>query len=111
MHAADRRERAVAIDQPLPGVRLQLPFREHDRRADDRRRDVHALRILRARDASFEIDREHRVRIGLLRQRNEIGVAVLHRHDRRAVHRRRPQLACPSGSVSRKCALPRFFTK
>ena len=88
-HAADRRQRAVAINEPLSGVRLQFPFGEHDRRADDGRGDAEPLCIRGAR-GEFQVEREHGVRIGALRERDEIGRAVNHRHDGRAVDGRRP---------------------
>ena len=40
----------------------------------------------------FQIDREHGIRVRLLRERNEVRLVILHRHDWRAVHRGGPHL-------------------
>ena len=40
----------------------------------------------------FQVQPQDRVRVRALRERNEIGLRVGHWHDRRAVHRGRPQL-------------------
>ena len=51
------------------------------------------------RVGEFQMDGQHGVRIGLLRERNEVRVAVLHGHDGRAVDGRGPS-SVPAGSVT-----------
>ncbi len=85
-------ERA-ALDKPAAGPRpvpVSIPP------ASPARPTIGAATLTRfasaERRGQFQVHCQHRVRVGALRQRNQIRVAVHHRHDRRAVHRRRPQL-------------------
>ena len=89
-HAAGGRERAAAIREPLAGVRLDAPLRQQHGSGDDGHGGGDATRHLGTR-CEFQIKSLYCVRVGALRQRNEIRVAVLHGHHRRAVHRHRPE--------------------
>ena len=64
---------------------------EHDGHVQDRRGDADPHRGSRPR-GHFQVQPQDRVRVGALRQRDEIGLRIGHRHDRRAVHGSRPQL-------------------
>ena len=92
----------------MRGVRLDLPFREHHRRGDDGRGDFHERGILGAL-GELEIDLEHRIRIRLLRQRDEICGAILHRHDRCAIHGGGPKLRALRQRQTEVCVAAIFY--
>src|SRR5258707_15904 len=76
--------------KPLAGVRVDLPFREQDGRGKNRRRRGHTLRGSRA-GGELEIENLNRVRIGMLRQCDEIRRAILDRNDGGIVYRCGPE--------------------
>ena len=68
-------QRAGLILEPPARVRINFPFRQHDRRVGDGRADGDFFRIGGLR-GQFQIQFQHPVRVRALRQRNQTGLAV-----------------------------------